>query len=331
MFELASRPSEPSMTSRFIPAVAAVLAAACSHQGEAVLMLREDVIVNATFSAPVFYLLTNRGRIVSYSLSTRTLQELMAPRWHPASTGVLAVASTDVVSVQHYQSGPGPFDTTITAVPVGGGTPRVLTQVADQYHLPNQIATDGSSVYWMNLLTSATSPIEMLSVPVTGGAVTTIAGIGGDGMAFDDTFVYWAGLPPRAIARAPKAGGAVTVLDSTYYPTAGLLLDGGDVIWGTDNALLKVPQAGGQTQVIGTVDGTVISFVGENGTWYVVTRRLINVPEDYHYVTRLFQIDSAGVHEMQPLVGDFAANLIAVYNGFLYWTYSGMLVRTDAR
>ena len=71
-----------------------------------------------------------------------------------------------------------------------GGGPQVI---ASQIELtPSDLASDGTSVFWASIVGPG-SPI--FSVPVTGGAVTTVApgNHSGGFLAVDDTSVYFFG------------------------------------------------------------------------------------------------------------------------------------------
>jgi hypothetical protein len=193
---------------------------------------------------------------------------------------VLAVDTTNV-----YWAAYG--DNTIMKVAVGGGVPSTLATALR----PAGIAVDATNLYWAGgpyklalsggtpeLLSSALSNDSiavgpagvvgtgygtatadaLLSVPLTGGNVQTLAGpigIGGQntyGIALDATNAYWscfAGDCP--VLKTPLGGGTSTTL-ATGHVVFGVAVDAENVYWAemSNGAIMTVPVRGGSPETL---------------------------------------------------------------------------------
>jgi hypothetical protein len=111
-----------------------------------------------------------------------------------------------------------------------GGT--ITTLVSNLSYLVNsdQLATDGSYVYWLTVT-------SLSKVSVNGGTVTTLASGNrfGNALAIDSTYAYYFG--DGNLYKVPLAGGSATTLATgvTYSMTGfSIAVDGSNVYW-TDN------------------------------------------------------------------------------------------------
>src|ERR1019366_354121 len=107
---------------------------------------------------------------------------------------------------------------------------------------PLGIAVDATRVYWV--LEDAVGMV--LSVPVDGGATTTIASPQETdlGITIDATRIYWAtGNKGGQIVSAPLGGGALTTLvciDETPFALAG---DARNLYWTTrEGSVMQIPK-----------------------------------------------------------------------------------------
>lgn len=166
----------------------------------------------------------------------------------------------------------------LRAPKVGDSDPELVTDLFQ--FIPLTLALDGDRVYLGVLPFSFTGPKpgEILSVPKTGGAVTTlVTGVATPfGFAFDDTYIYWAALgtldfqeeeilADGKIERARKSDGSgrQTLAQNLSAP-ADLLVEGDHVYYGetglakndTTVGLFRVPKNGG---TIVTLDGETAS------------------------------------------------------------------------
>ena len=121
---------------------------------------------------------------------------------------------------------------------------------------PEDIAVDGTRVYWTDTTSGTVN-----SMPLAGGSVTPIATGQAKPLriAVDDAQVYWSNNLGGAVMHAPKDGsGTAAVLASAIQPTAVAVL-GGYVHWANDgqdvNGLMtvqRVPVAGGTPSIVST-------------------------------------------------------------------------------
>jgi hypothetical protein len=125
-------------------------------------------------------------------------------------------------------------------MPVGGldGGPSTLLDAQIGYYL----AVDSANVYW-------NSQGSALSVPLGGGAVTTLAagsGFGNGGLALANGTVYW--TTQGSLCALPAAGGLVTTLVSTASwsgtPTQ-IAADAANVYFYSRAGVQQVPVGGG--------------------------------------------------------------------------------------
>jgi hypothetical protein len=144
----------------------------------------------------------------------------------------------------------------VFAMPVTGGTPAVI---ASGLTTPAGIAVHGGVVY----VSDAAS--DLLSVPVDGGAVTTLVKGPGlppnvevadfsPGMAADDDYVYFSQYYASSpvLAKVSRLDGTMTVL--APGSAAGIAVDATDVYWvtapGDTTSVNAVPIAGGPVRVL---------------------------------------------------------------------------------
>jgi hypothetical protein len=166
------------------------------------------------------------------------------------------------------------------------------------------------------------------SVALVGGAVNLVAPGDHFLVAIDDANVYAVETPPtgEALVRAPKLGGATTVLVST--PNAQkICLDDSDVYWidwndnGSQSSIMRVPKAGGAAAVIATgqdapgdiaVDGTHVYWTtGKFGA----AQTLVRAPKTGGAIETLY----AG----KPVGG------IVLDSRSVYWSSIHTLMRLD--
>lgn len=71
-------------------------------------------------------------------------------------------------------------------------------------------------------------------------------------IALDELNVYWIDLPPAAIRRVPKQGGAAVVVQASVDPPGGFAVDGSNVYWLEANTgiVRAAPKAGGTSTIV---------------------------------------------------------------------------------
>ncbi len=115
---------------------------------------------------------------------------------------------------------------------------------------------DATSIYWGDPVTDT-----IMKVPLSGGCPTVIATahlITGCNIAVDATSVYWtegSGDPAGNVMRAPKGGGAATVLASGQEYPSEIAVLGTTLYWlnsAANGALMKMPATGGTPTTLAT-------------------------------------------------------------------------------
>lgn len=159
------------------------------------------------------------------------------------SDGALNTALTlDATHVFHTEDYTVPQDCSIVVVPKAGGTPVTLASGGSWNH-PTGMAVAGATVFF-----GVASPGAILTVPVAGGATSTlVSGIAPYAMAADATNVYWLD-GSRNVMKVAQTGGTPVSLATSGNGLA-IVVDGSYVYWSASspNAIYKAPIAGGPT------------------------------------------------------------------------------------
>jgi hypothetical protein len=200
------------------------------------------------------------GTIMSVPIAGGTPVTLASGQAYPVG---IAVDGDDVYwTNQGYP--PGTLDTnvgTVMQVPRGGGVP--ITLAAGQPE-PQGIAVAGSVVVWTLLgpiQSGAVGPGLVLTVPVGGGDITTVATTGpATAVASSPSGnAYWACA--AGIESAPLDGGPIEPVTPRSMGAVWVALDATSVYWTTHTGALKdqfyqvmrTPIAGGATVPLNTV------------------------------------------------------------------------------
>lgn len=167
----------------------------------------------------------------------------------------------------------------VMSLPLGGGTPVMLAAFEGA---PRSIAVDSASVYW----TAQGSVAAVSKVPLTGGSpvvVTSPADNTSDvgGVAVDATNVYWTatvrtneqqGIASNDLMMVPKAGGVSTTLAShdqdNDQTSSDLVVDGSNVYWPRQDAIVRVPAGGGQAVTLAQGQCTASAVVVDATSTY---------------------------------------------------------------
>ena len=143
---------------------------------------------------------------------------------------------------------------------------RCIMTLATGQALPQGIAVDSTSVYWLNQASAACNG-SLMKVAIGGGAgpITMAGSEGTTGhIAIDSSSVYWDGercsTGEIEIHRIPKSGGSVAPLGSppTAFSLVGLVIDSGNVYFtqigfmSTLGNVWAVPKAGGPVTSLAT-------------------------------------------------------------------------------
>jgi hypothetical protein len=185
------------------------------------------------------------------------------------------------------------------------------------------MAVDARNVYWLAFGFSDNPSDHLLSVPVAGGHVTTLAsGEGFTDLAIDDAKAYWTtrvGAAPGTagtVMSVPLTGGPSTPLASSQVDPHGIDLAAGQVYWacnnssaqplGTAGEIFSEPTSGGNPTVVG----------GYAASPFEVTTNSMSVfwSATYDYMT-MSSMGSASAVLTAPFGGGTATQLVSLPGG----------------
>ena len=184
----------------------------------------------------------------------------------------------------------------VSKVALDGGTPQLLapgTQVS-------AIALDATNVYWTDAASGAAGLVE--SVPVTGGAVSTLAELSGypsPVIAVDATSVYWIARD-EGLVRIAKTGGPIVTL-APSIPLGPIAVDATQVYWQGDGAdlfsVMSESKAGGTPgRLAGDQDGVTRFAVDDTDVYWMIgtgTGTIVLIPASGGSPVTLVQSDAA--------------------------------------
>ena len=147
------------------------------------------------------------------------------------SVTTLATNASEVeVSGTHVYWDDSSMCGTVNSLSIGSSGKRTI--LARDKNQPDEIAVNGTQVYWL----SANGDLN--EVPIGGGSVTTFAngGVTAGGLAVDGTHAYWLdGMTGNMVNEVPVAGGGVTILvddaNSPQGAPASIAVAGRHVYW----------------------------------------------------------------------------------------------------
>jgi hypothetical protein len=235
----------------------------------------------------------------------------------------------------------------IKVLPLGGGVVQKLApahgQAIDLLSIDDHdIATDGKNVYWTAAFVGGAPAVR--SAPVSGGAVTTLAGEGGlaspmdcyHRIALDSNNVYWASSSALtlgcSVKKVPMSGGAVTTLVDAAY-LLNFTVDGTNVYYSDPSAIRRVSVNGGPTEsVVTNVFAEVLTHSGASIYW--LDPRSAGVGGIYQAPKVGAPATSGKLIAAAPLFTDptQALETILVDQDWCYWTESlaGAILRESA-
>ena len=164
----------------------------------------------------------------------------------------LALGPSQIVFVDS-QDDSGDEHTGLTeSVPFTGGAP---TELARSLSDVDDVATDGTSVYWTSTGGELNASSGLINKAPIGGGPTTVLASGQVlpyAILVDGDDVFFAGAFPANVSRVSTHGGPVTVLSSEGVTPDGLAVDAEYVYWADANegTICRVPRNGGASTVL---------------------------------------------------------------------------------
>lgn len=194
----------------------------------------------------------------------------IAPLVSPGGGQGPSAIALDPGGADIYWSNDNEYMGTLLDTPFDGGTPTTL---ASSLVYPNTLVRYGT-----NLFFSVNGYV--LSIPAAGGAVATLASMGGDtaaALAVSSAGIYWTDNDLGGVVTVGLDGGTATTLATNTIEPSGIAVDGTYVYWttyGSPGAVMRLPLAGGTpiTMVSGlnypaqlAVDSTFLYWTEEQG------------------------------------------------------------------
>jgi len=146
---------------------------------------------------------------------------------------------------------------TVSLVPIGGGTVRVL---AGGQNGPVSVAVDANHVYWSNIGSGNNgSVVESAKTPTDAGALVILAAnqASPQGVALDATHVYWANAGSNSnndgtIMRVRIGGGTPETIAAGQASPLMVAVDGENAYWANnaDGTVRRAPASGGADQIL---------------------------------------------------------------------------------
>jgi hypothetical protein len=153
--------------------------------------------------------------------------------------GFITVDDANIYWGEHGQTSADDF--VMRASRTGGGAVTLARGTA------NALASDGTDLYWTDWDQAGGNTGTIRRIPVTGGALTTLATVSSPlCIALDDANVYWSEVWSGALVELPKAGGTAITLAHAMagLSSSSIALDGHNVYWSAP-APVSVSKAGG--------------------------------------------------------------------------------------
>ncbi len=147
--------------------------------------------------------------------------------------------------------------------------PKEATLLGSGNNSPSHLQLEGETLSWLNE-GGRVGPVGLFKTSKAGGpAVSVLPEPELAAMASDANAIYWLAPHTGKIGKVSKGGGAPEVLAETTSILRGLAIDDTDVFWAENEAIMRVPKAGGKATpviVVGLPD-----FLQVDGThvyWY---------------------------------------------------------------
>jgi hypothetical protein len=199
----------------------------------------------------------------------------------------------------------------------GGASTRLVSYaIIPDSAAQGMLAVDATNLYWSEYESG------ILTIPLAGGKVTSVASGEADAIAVDDRGVFWVDDSGSVDDVSLHGGPSYELVPAgPYAPSgtlAGIALDGTSVYW-TDQSgggrVMKVPLTGGEPTVLARGgQPTFIAVSGTNVVWTDLYSVLLTVP-----------ISGGAKRTLVSDLGDCES--IAVDDTSVYWTADGAVMK----
>jgi hypothetical protein len=139
--------------------------------------------------------------------------------------------------------------------------------IACDIGMPRELATDSSSVYWVD-----TGINELRKAPLGGGTVTTLwSGQVGSPVAVDPGHVYWFDASLDTVMQADLDGRNPTAVARGQTGVGSIAADSGFLFWTTGGNIMEMNLSGGSPTAIATGQNTPKSIAADSTHVYWIT------------------------------------------------------------
>jgi len=211
-------------------------------------------------------------------------------------------------------------DGAILTVPIAGGAASTFAPAQSGPAPIGDVAVNGTSVYWIDSVSSGTSSVTVLTAPTAGGTAVTLASSSEpqdpEHMAMNDQHICWT---DTTLVCVPIAGGTPATVAAAQIPV-GITMDSASVYWTDEYGhIASVPIGGGAvtTLATGTDDGSgAIAVDSTSVYWTSNAGTVLKMP-----VGGLLE----GGAPTTLATNQVGASHIVLNGGFVYWTALGIV------
>lgn len=207
----------------------------------------------------------------------------------------------------------------VLSAPITGGPATVLANVGGMG--PEEIVVAGSDLYWPQPL------VGIRRMAANGGPVgtTAVAGSWDDGIAADESYVYWNDLASHTVNKMALMGGSPVVLASGQGYLGGVATDGTFVYWAaTDESttpptghIFRIPRDGGVPVSLTSQPAYTLNLALDSGFVYWTASNIRSAFAGSGSVSKAPSDGSALPTTLAAGINPFG---VALDSSYVYWT-----------